>query len=67
MDYVLVSSKYKERLLDVNVLRGVHVEMSDHFLVEGKLKVMYKWRKRREGGGWREMITQSELVKGKKC
>ena len=33
----------------MNVLMGVHVRISDHFLVEGKLKVMYKWRKRKEG------------------
>ena len=53
MDYVLISSKDKKRLLDVNVL-GVHGGMSDHFLVEGKLKVRYKWEKRREGGSGRE-------------
>ena len=68
MDYVLISSKDKERLLDVNVLRGVHGGMSDHFLVEGKLKVKYKWEKRREGEGerGREMIKLSEFAKGEK-
>ena len=67
MDYVLISSKDKERLIDVNVLRGVHGGMSDHFLVEGRLKVKYKWQKRREGGGGREVIKLSELAKGEKA
>ena len=66
MDYVLISSKDKERLLDVKVLRGVHGGMSDHFLVEGKLKVRYKWEKRREGGSGREMIKLSEFAKEEK-
>ena len=66
MDYVLISSKDKERLLDVNVLREVHGGMSDHFLVEGKLKVRYKWEKRRDGSSGREMIKLSEFAKGEK-
>ena len=66
MDYVLISSKWKERLIDVNVLRGVHGGISDHFLVEGRLKVMYRWNKRREGGGERELIKLSELGKSEK-
>ena len=66
MDYVLISSRDKERLIDVNVLRGVHGGMSDHFLVEGKLKVKHKWVKRREGGSGREMLKLSEFTKGEK-
>ena len=66
MDYVLISSKDKERLIDVNVLRGIHAGMSDHFLVEGKLKVKYRWERRKVGGGGREMIKFSELAKEEK-
>ena len=39
MYYVVVSRYIIGRLLDVRVLRGEEGGMSDHFFVEGKLRV----------------------------
>ena len=39
LDYVCLEQKVKNRLIDVNVLRGAAMGISDHFLVEAKLKV----------------------------
>ena len=38
VDYVLLPKRMLGRLLDVNVWRGEGGGMSDHFLVEGRLK-----------------------------
>lgn len=38
MDYVLISRRVSGRLLDVHVLRGEAGGMSDHFLVEGRIR-----------------------------
>ena len=50
MDYVVVSRNVIGRLLDVRVLRGEGEGMSDHFLVEGKLRVGTRWVKTRQVG-----------------
>ena len=42
MDYVIVNKSARGRLLDVHVLRGAAGGMSDHFLVEGRVKVSWK-------------------------
>ena len=39
MDYVIVPTYMRGRLLDMNVLRGVACGMSDHYLVDGVLRV----------------------------
>ena len=39
LDYVCVRVVDRERLIDVNVLRGAAGGMSDHYLVEIKLKI----------------------------
>ena len=39
MGYVLITKGRLGRLLDELVFRGENGEMSDHFLVEGKIKV----------------------------
>ena len=51
MDYVLVHKSVSERMLDVNVLRGESGGISDHYLVEGRLRVGGRWRKRRRVEG----------------
>ena len=47
MDYVVVLRKVIGRLLNVRALRGEEGGMSDHFLVEGKLRVSMRWVKTR--------------------
>ena len=51
------------RLLDVHVLRRAVGGMSDHFLVEGRVKVSWKkWmRNEKEAGKWQS--GESERVK----
>ena len=49
MDCVVVLRNVIGRLLDVRVLKG-EGGMSDHFLVEGKLKVGMRWMKTRRVG-----------------
>ena len=44
LDYVLVSKGVFEGLIEVNVYRGVVTGVSDHFLVEGKLRVSRNWK-----------------------
>ena len=48
LDYVLIEKDVKERLLDVNVCRGAHNGMSDHYLVVAKVRVGGGVRRRRE-------------------
>ena len=60
MDYVLVQRKVSGRILDVNVFRGESGDISDHFLVEGKLRVVGKWKKQRRSGR-REVLRVSAL------
>ena len=62
MDYLIVSSSIRGSLLDVHVLRGVTGGISDHFLVEGRLRVSRKYfvrnERTRECG---EVVKVSEL------
>ena len=62
MDFVIVSRRLRGRLLDVNVMRGAAGGMSDHYLVEEKMRVNgnYMRRKRRNV---REVIKVNELEK----
>ena len=39
MDFMIVSRRLRGRLLNVNVMRGAAGGMSDHYLVEGKMRV----------------------------
>lgn len=65
MDYVIVSKKGRDRLLDVRVLRGEGGGMSDHFLVEGRLRVGRRWVRRLNVEG-RQVLRVSELEKREK-
>ena len=62
MDYFIVSKHMRGRLTDVNVLRGVAGGMSDHFLVEGRMKVRGGYRKV-ERKNVREVVKVRELDK----
>ena len=59
MDYVVVTRRIIGRVLDVNVYRGENGGISDHYLVEGKLRVDGRWKRRRGGG--REVLKVSVL------
>ena len=63
--YVLISRSFEDRLRNLNALRGARGGMSDHYLVEAKLKVKTRyWRGRTEGGGMRggvEVIKAREI------
>ena len=43
LDYVCVQKSMRGRLIDVNVLRGAGLGLSDHFLMEAKLRVKAGW------------------------
>ena len=45
MNYVLINGGMRGRLLDVDVLRGEAGGLSDHYLVEAKLKVKGRWQR----------------------
>jgi len=45
IDYICIRKKIRDRLLDVNVLRGSARGISDHFLVLAKIRVKGGWRK----------------------
>ena len=66
MDYVIISKKVWKRLLDVHVYRGAADGVSDHFLVEGRLKVIGKWRRDRGRTEGRKVVRVSELRKREK-
>jgi len=62
MDYVLVSRSECKSLLDVHVYRGEAGGMSDHFLVEGRLKVSYgSWKQHEKGRERGTAIKVGEL------
>ncbi|XP_071547063.1 craniofacial development protein 2-like [Panulirus ornatus] len=63
LDYMLIDRRTKERLLDVNVLRGATGGMSDHYLVEAKVKICGGFQKRRENVGVKRVVRVSELGK----
>ena len=48
MDYILVGRDMRHKLLDVHVFRGAAGGMSDHYLVQGLIK-MDRWCGRRRG------------------
>ena len=66
MDYVVVQKKIRHRLIDVNVLRGAAGGMSDHYLVEGKVKVVPAWTRKKDEGGGREILKLDEFEKEEK-
>ena len=61
MDFVLISRRVVGRLLDVRVLRGEGGGMSDHLLVEGRLRVEQRWKGNKRVGAGREVVKVSEL------
>ena len=66
MDYVIISRNARYRLLDVRVQRGAAGGMSDHFLVQGLLRVDRGWLRARGGGEARRTLKLSELEKEEK-
>ena len=53
MDYLLIFKNVRNRLLDVHVYRGALRGTSDHYLVEGKVRVAERWGTiRGVGVGW---------------
>src|ERR1700755_3177614 len=60
LDFVCVSWEWRSRLLDVNVLRGAAMGISDHYLVVAKIKVKGGWEK--VGGRGRAV----EIVRGER-
>lgn len=47
VDFIVVHKRVSRRVLDVSVLRAVSGGISDHYLVEGRLRVSERWRKQR--------------------
>ena len=66
MDYVIVSRNVRSRLLDVHVYRGAAGGVSDHYLVEGRVRVVGRWRQARSAVGVRKGVKVSELCKREK-
>ena len=67
MDYVVVSRNVMEQLLNVRVLRGDGRGISDHFLVEGKLRVGMRWVNRRVGEAKRVLKRKKGGIPGEDC
>ena len=63
IDYVLVDEKSKKLLEDVNVYRGAAGGMSDHYLVEAKVRMKGFWKKEREEIAAKIVVRVSELDK----
>ena len=61
MDYVLLPTRMIGRLLDVTVWRGEGGGMSDHFLVEARLKLVGGWKSAGRMEGMRNVLNVSEL------
>ena len=61
IDYILVSKKILGRLLDVHVFRGEAGGISDHYLVQGEIKVAAGGVGGGQGGREREVLRVSEL------
>ena len=66
MDYVVISRNARNRLLDVRVQRGAATDLSDHFLVEGDLKVGKGWLRVRRTVEVKRALRVSELEKEEK-
>ena len=67
MDYVIVSKKSLGRVMDVHVYRGEAGGISDHLLVQARLKVEGGEGRGRLGGRVREVIRVRELEKTEKA
>ena len=63
IDYVLVDERCKRFLEDVNVYRGAARGMSDHYLVEAKVKMEGYFRRGREDEVRKRVIKVRELEK----
>ena len=61
MDYVLLLRRMLGRLLDVKVQRGEGGLLSDHFLVEARLKLLGGWRSAGRTEGVRNVLKVGEL------
>ena len=59
MDYIIISKSARERLLNVHVYRGAAGGMSDHYLVEGRVRVAERWKPERR------MTAVCKRIKGK--
>ena len=60
MDYVLLPRRMLGRPLDVKVWRGERGGLSDHFLVEARLKLLSGWRRTGRMEGVRNVLKVSE-------
>ena len=60
---MLLPKRLRGRLLDVNVYRGEGGGISDHFLVEARLKVVRGWRSSGRMERVRNVLKVSELNK----
>ena len=67
MDYVIVRKRSLGRLQDVHVYRGEAGGISDHFLVEARLRVGGGEGRGRTRGTVREVVRVSELEKSEKA
>ena len=63
IDYVLIESKYKSCLKDVSVRRGAAGGMSDHYLVEAKVRVNGYSLEQRKVSRDKKIVKVSELEK----
>ena len=66
MDYVLSPKRMHGRLLDVKVWRGKSGGMSDHFLVEARVKLVDGWRSTGRMEDVRNVLKVSELNNSKR-
>ena len=65
IDYVLVQNKRKKELVDVTVRRGITAGISDHYLVEAKVRLKGCWRNGSRVTG-KKVIKVKELEKREK-
>ena len=63
INFVLISRRMEGRLLDVRVLRGEAGGMSEHLLIEGRMRVEQRWTGNKRVGGGREGVEVSEMWK----
>ncbi len=66
MDYVLIERGMVERLLDVHSYRGEGGGMSDHYLVEGRMRVMTRWMGGKNVKGVRKFVNVRRLYDAEK-
>ena len=64
MDYLLLPRRMLGRLLDMKVWRGERGGLSDHFLVEARVKLVGGWRWAGRMEGVRNVLKVSELNHG---